>query len=131
MKPYLIDILLQAEETCTKRGFYPDYFNCTMLDCVPQEQVSGDLYTGGIWLGCLYGTYCFYVWAVGIFASGQASTMTGTYAGQFAMQGFLNLDWKQWKILVVTRLVAMSPTLIVAVFTNIQAKYNASKNFTI
>ena len=27
-----------------------------------------------------------YVWAVGILAAGQSSTMTGTYAGQFAME---------------------------------------------
>ena len=45
--------------------------------------------------------------------------MTGTYAGQFCMQGFLNLHWAQWKILVVTRLSAMLPTLLVAFFTNI------------
>lgn len=75
---------------------------------------------GGIFLGCSYGIYCTYVWAVGILASGQSSTMTGTYSGQFAMQvtltstnhlqGFLNLDWAQWKILFITRLVAMAPT---------------------
>ena len=27
-----------------------------------------------------------YIWAVGILAAGQSSTMTGTYAGQFAME---------------------------------------------
>lgn len=27
-----------------------------------------------------------YVWAVGIWAAGQSSTMTGTYAGQFVME---------------------------------------------
>lgn len=27
-----------------------------------------------------------YVWAIGILAAGQSSTMTGTYAGQFAME---------------------------------------------
>jgi len=46
--------------------------------------------------------------------------MTGTYAGQFAMQGFLNLKWAQWKILVVTRLVAMTPTLFIAGLTDMQ-----------
>lgn len=33
-----------------------------------------------------------YVWAIGVLAAGQSSTMTGTYAGQFAMEGFLNLQ---------------------------------------
>jgi natural resistance-associated macrophage protein len=28
-----------------------------------------------------------YVWGIGILASGQSSTMTGTYAGQFVMEG--------------------------------------------
>ena len=45
--------------------------------------------------------------------------MTGTYAGQFCMQGFLNLRWAQWKILIVTRLSAMFPTVLVAFFTDI------------
>ena len=33
-----------------------------------------------------------YIWAIGVLAAGQSSTMTGTYAGQFAMEGFLNLQ---------------------------------------
>jgi len=27
-----------------------------------------------------------YIWAVGILAAGQSSTMTGTYTGQFVME---------------------------------------------
>lgn len=76
------------------------------------------MYNGGLFLGCSFGVYCTYVWAVGILASGQSSTMTGTYSGQFAMQGFLNLDWAQWKILFVTRLVAMTPTALVLFWTD-------------
>ena len=41
---------------------------------------------GGIALGCTFGVVYSYIWGVGILASGQSSTMTGTYAGQFAMQ---------------------------------------------
>lgn len=55
------------------------------------EDVDADLYTGGVFLGCSFGIACTYIWAVGILASGQSSTMTGTYSGQFAMEGFLNL----------------------------------------
>ena len=29
--------------------------------------------------------------------------MTGTYAGQFAMEGFLNLQWKKWQRVLFTR----------------------------
>jgi hypothetical protein len=31
------------------------------------------------------------IWGVGLLAAGQSSTMTGTYAGQFVMGGFLDL----------------------------------------
>lgn len=34
------------------------------------------------------GGYAKVVWAIGLLASGQASTMTGTYTGQFVMEGF-------------------------------------------
>lgn len=108
----------EAFKTCEARDWYTEEFDCTKQDCDPESFVEGDLYTGGIYLGCSFGIYCTYVWAVGILASGQSSTMTGTYSGQFAMQGFLNLDWAQWKILFVTRLVAMTPTAIVLFWTD-------------
>lgn len=55
-----------------------------------------------------------YIWAIGLLAAGQSSTMTGTYTGQFVMAGFLNLRVKKWIRVVVTRLVAIVPTVIVA-----------------
>ena len=48
---------------------------------------AANLYNGGIFLGCEYGKAAMYIWAVGLLASGQSSTMTGTYAGQYAMEG--------------------------------------------
>lgn len=59
-----------------------------------------------------------YIWAVGILAAGQSSTMTGTYAGQFAMEGFLNLQWARWKRVLFTRTIAIVPTFLVAFFAN-------------
>jgi len=107
---------------CEESSWHPEAFNCTLSenDCVGDEYVEGDLFKGGLALGCTYGIAYTYIWAVGILASGQSSTMTGTYAGQFAMQGFLNLQWPKWKILVVTRLVAMFPTVLVAGFTDME-----------
>jgi natural resistance-associated macrophage protein len=32
-----------------------------------------------------------YVWALGLLAAGQSSTMTGAYTGQFVMTGYLQL----------------------------------------
>ena len=37
------------------------------------------------------GTVAKYVWAIGLLAAGQASTMTGTLAGQHVMEGFLQV----------------------------------------
>ena len=69
--------------------------------------VDADLYNGGIYLGCQFGSVAMYIWAIGILAAGQSSTMTGTYAGQFAMEGFLNLQWKRWQRVLLTRLFAI------------------------
>ena len=83
------------------------------------ETLSADLYKGGVFLGCSFGVACTYIWALGILASGQSSTMTGTYSGQFAMEGFLNLQWPRWQRVLVTRLIAMAPTLSIAIFSDI------------
>lgn len=45
--------------------------------------VKADLFKGGVFLGCVFGVAAMYIWAVGILAAGQSSTMTGTYAGKF------------------------------------------------
>ena len=47
-------------------------------------------------------------------AAGQSSTMTGTYSGQFVMEGFLNIQWPRWKRVLITRSIAILPTLLVA-----------------
>jgi len=110
----------EVYDTCKEADWHEEEFDCNVEDCEWDSFVEGDLYHGGIFLGCSFGIYCTYIWAVGILASGQSSTMTGTYSGQFAMQGFLNLDWAQWKILFVTRLVAMAPTLAVLAWTDME-----------
>ncbi|XP_073992516.1 solute carrier family member malvolio isoform X2 [Rhodnius prolixus] len=77
------------------------------------------IYSGGVFLGCEFGLAAMYIWAVGILAAGQSSTMTGCYAGQYAMEGFLNLQWARWKRVMFTRLVAIVPTFYVAFFSEI------------
>lgn len=81
--------------------------------------IDADLYKGGIFLGCSFGAAAMYIWAVGILAAGQSSTMTGTYAGQFAMEGFLNLQWARWKRVLFTRTIAIVPTFLVAFFAEL------------
>ncbi|KAF8377609.1 hypothetical protein HHK36_030991 [Tetracentron sinense] len=55
-----------------------------------------------------------YIWGIGLLAAGQSSTITGTYAGQFIMGGFLNLRLKKWMRAMITRSFAIVPTIIVA-----------------
>ncbi|XP_054951621.1 natural resistance-associated macrophage protein 2 isoform X1 [Pan paniscus] len=79
-----------------------------------------DIYKGGVVLGCYFGPAALYIWAVGILAAGQSSTMTGTYSGQFVMEGFLNLKWSRFARVVLTRSIAIIPTLLVAVFQDVE-----------
>lgn len=46
--------------------------------------------------------------------------MTGTYSGQFAMEGFLNLKWARWHRVLVTRMIAVVPTFAVAFYSEIE-----------
>ncbi|PPD69932.1 hypothetical protein GOBAR_DD33190 [Gossypium barbadense] len=55
------------------------------------------------------------LYAVALLASGQSSTITGTYAGQFIVQGFLNLHMKKWVRNIMTRCIAITPSLIVSI----------------
>ena len=111
------------------------------------DLVRADIYKGGVFLGCFFGNdlcamkisfslsstninvqfffmyigpAAMYIWAIGILAAGQSSTMTGTYAGQFAMEGFLNLQWKKWQRVLLTRSVAILPTFFVAYYQEIK-----------
>jgi len=81
--------------------------------------VEADIYKGGLFLGCQYGDIAKYIWAIGILAAGQSSTMTGTYSGQFVMEGFLNLHWARWKRILLTRTIAIFPTLFLSVFAQL------------
>ncbi|XP_069703805.1 protein Malvolio [Periplaneta americana] len=95
--------------------------NSTFSSVFPNntDAVEADIYKGGIFLGCAFGAAAMYIWGVGILAAGQSSTMTGTYAGQFAMEGFLNLQWPRWKRVLFTRTIAIVPIFLVAFFLDI------------
>jgi len=104
----------QVRDSCERAG-------SNHSDSFPNnnQTVEADLYKGGVFLGCEFGPAAMYIWAIGILAAGQSSTMTGTYAGQFAMEGFLNLTWKRWQRVLLTRTVAILPTFTVAFFSDI------------
>ncbi|XP_044065991.1 natural resistance-associated macrophage protein 2-like [Siniperca chuatsi] len=84
------------------------------------ETLEVDIYKGGVVLGCFFGPAALYIWAVGILAAGQSSTMTGTYSGQFVMEGFLNLRWSRFARVLLTRSLAIAPTLLVAIFQDVR-----------
>jgi len=53
------------------------------------------------------------LFAVALIAAGQSSTVTGTLAGQIVMEGYLNLRINPWIRRLVTRLIAITPAVIV------------------
>eukprot|EP01084_Bolivina_argentea_P165064 286856_1 len=79
------------------------------------ESRNFGLHDAGDALGARFGELAKYVWAIGLLAAGQASTMTGTMAGQYAMAGFLELNWTPWKRTLLTRCFALGPSLIVVI----------------
>jgi Mn2+/Fe2+ NRAMP family transporter len=58
------------------------------------------------------------VWAIGLLAAGQSSTMTGTYAGQFVFGGFWDLQIAPWKRVAFTRAIALVPAVLVAILSS-------------
>ena len=50
---------------------------------------------------------------VALLASGQSSTMTGTLAGQYVMEGFVELKFSPALRAFLTRMVAIIPSLVV------------------
>ena len=55
------------------------------------------------------------LWGIALLAAGQSSAITTTYTGQYVMDGFLSLQLPVQVRAIVTRLVAMTPCVIVSV----------------
>jgi manganese transport protein len=58
-----------------------------------------------------------------LLASGQSSTLTGTYAGQIVMEGFLHFKMRPVLRRLVTRLVAIVPAVAVLTLRGDQGSY--------
>jgi manganese transport protein len=56
------------------------------------------------------------VFALALLASGQNSTLTGTLAGQIVMEGFLNIRIRPWLRRLITRLIAIVPAAVTAIW---------------
>ncbi|KAE9457219.1 hypothetical protein C3L33_10880, partial [Rhododendron williamsianum] len=96
--------------TVFAKGFYGTK-QANSIGLVNAGQYLEEKYGGGL-LPILY------IWGIGLLAAGQSSTITGTYAGQFIMGGFLNLRLKKWLRALITRSFAIVPTMIVALIFN-------------
>lgn len=68
----------------------------------------------GTYLGKRFGRHVEFIWAIGLLSSGQLSTITGTFAGQHVMSGFFRLKLSPMSRSLITRAVALIPTLLVA-----------------
>ena len=64
------------------------------------------------WTPLLGTTLASVLFAVALLASGQSSTLTGTYAGQIVMEGFLNLRLRPWLRGSLTRTLAIIPAAL-------------------
>ncbi|KAH1240364.1 Metal transporter Nramp1 [Glycine max] len=73
-----------------------------------------DLNKASFLLRNVLGKWSSKLFAIALLASGQSSTITGTYAGQYVMQGFLDLRLKSWIRNLLTCCLAIVPSLIVA-----------------
>ncbi|PQQ06200.1 metal transporter Nramp2-like [Prunus yedoensis var. nudiflora] len=96
--------------TVFAKGFYGTK-QADSIGLVNAGQYLQEKYGGGLYP-------ILYIWAVGLLAAGQSSTITGTYAGQFIMGGFLNLRLKKWLRALITRSFAIVPTIVVAIIFN-------------
>jgi manganese transport protein len=67
---------------------------------------------GAAWASTLF--------AVALLASGQNSSITGTLAGQVVMEGFIHLRLSPWLRRLITRALAIIPTIIVVAFMGAQ-----------
>ena len=101
------------------RGFYQGddnkiHLGSTIGSTTPPDDIG--LENAGQYLGARFGRHMQLIWGIGLLAAGQSSTMTGTYAGQYVMSGYLNLRIKPFTRALVTRAVAIAPTLLVSLY---------------
>ncbi|KAL6334819.1 hypothetical protein AAG906_021787 [Vitis piasezkii] len=90
---------------------------CSSSNLNPDDQESCkdlDLNKASFLLRNVLGKWSSKLFAIALLASGQSSTITGTYAGQYVMQGFLDLRYNHGSEFL-TRCLAIIPSLIVAI----------------
>ena len=76
----------------------------------------GDIQHAYVLLNNLFGNYAPTLFAIALIAAGQSSTITGTLAGQIVMEGYLNLRINPWVRRLITRSIAIIPTLFTILY---------------
>ena len=63
------------------------------------------------------GSWAPKLFGIALLCAGQSSTLTGTLAGQIVMEGYLRLRVAPWLRRLVTRLLALTPAVVVIALT--------------
>jgi natural resistance-associated macrophage protein len=71
--------------------------------------------------------YASVLFGIGLLAAGQASTVSGTMAGQYVMEGFMDLKVSFWLRMLVTRGIALLPAIAVSL---VQYEFTAMNNLS-
>lgn len=69
------------------------------------------------------GSMAKYIWALGLFSSGQSATLAGTLTGQYILEGFLTLQISKSKRIVLSRLLTLLPCIFIAKYAQVQIVY--------
>ena len=106
---------------CDPSVEFPDFSVCKLQDCActtPSGLVgvcsSIGLANAGSSLASILPERASLLFGLGLLAAGQASTVSGTMAGQYVMEGFLDLKISFWLRMLVTRSVALIPAIAVS-----------------
>ncbi|KAJ1895239.1 hypothetical protein LPJ66_004707 [Kickxella alabastrina] len=81
-------------------------------------QYVASLADGASVLSSVLGSGSKYIYAVGLLAIGQSTTMSGTLSGQYVTEGFWDMRIKPWQRVLVTRSISLIPALLVAVLAS-------------
>lgn len=101
-----VSVISVSGDVCSSQNLKPEFVkSCEDLD----------LNEASFLLRNVLGNWSSKLFAIALLASGQSSTITGTYAGQYVMQGFLDLRLKPWVRNSLTRCLAIVPSLIIAI----------------
>ena len=78
--------------------------------------------TGGA-LTAVLGSSATIIFALGLFSSGQSSTIAGVLTGQYIMEGFLNIKINKQVRIIVSRLINLLPCLIITGYMDVEWVY--------